>query len=132
MTVIQDIIDHLNSNWGAVVPKPGFHNGHRLAKDMELGTNYINIYMDTPIDYEDYDSAGLYRDETYVLLLEVGSVTSQTYMDNMVAEVERLLNTETVTGYHYNRVTDSAIRDSSEVYMTSIGVELKKLLQLKV
>lgn len=132
MTVIQDVIDHLNTNWGAlVVPKPGFCNGHRLVKDMELGTNYVNIYNESN-EYEDCDSAGLYRNETYDLLLQIGSVTSQAYMDIMVAEIETLLNTKVVTGYHYNRVTDSIIMDSSEDYMTSIRVELKKLLQLKV
>jgi len=132
MTVIQDVIDHLNTNWGVlVVPKPSFHNGHRLVKDMELGTNYVNIYNES-IDYEDYDSAGLYRNEIYSLLLQIGSVVSQAYIDIMVAEIETLLNTKVVTSYHYNRVMESVIMDSSEDYMTSMRLELKKLLQLKV
>lgn len=129
MTVIQDVIDHLNANWGTVTPKPGFFNGHKLVT--ELGTNYINVYNESN-DFEDCDSAGLYRNETYGVLLQIGSVQSQTYLDNMVAEAERLLNTKVLTGYHYNRVLDSEIRDSSEDYMTQLRIELKKLLQLKV
>lgn len=129
MTVIQDVIDHLKANWGSVTPKPGFFNGHKRV--MELGTNYINIY-DESNDFEDYDSAGLYRNETYTLLLQIGSIQSQEYIDNMIGETERLLNTKIVSGYHYNKVLDSEIRDSSEDWMINLRIELKKLLQLKV
>lgn len=130
MTVIDDVISHLNTNWDAsVTPKPSFFNGHKRV--IKLGTNYINIYNES-ILYEDYDSAGLYRDETYTLLLQIGSTQTQVYIDNMVAEVESLLNTQVLTGYHYNKVLDIAIVDSSQDWMTELRLELKKLLQLKI
>ncbi|KKN03479.1 hypothetical protein LCGC14_1107210 [marine sediment metagenome] len=130
MTVIDDVIEHLNTNWnGAVTPKPGFFNGHKRV--IELGTNYINVYLQITL-FEDYDSAGLYRDETYTLLLQIGSVVSQAYRDNMVAETITLINTEVISGYHYNKVLDEKITDSSEDWQTEIRIEAKKLLQLKV
>ena len=129
MTVITDVISHLDTNWGSVTPKPSFFNGHKRVN--KLGTNYINIYNESTL-YEDYDSAGLYKDETYTLLLEVGTTTNLVNMSSMVAEVESLLNTKFVTGYHYNKVLTSEIRDSSADWLTLVRIELKKLLQLKV
>jgi len=129
MTVIDDIISHLDTNWNiGVTAKPAFIDGHKVIGEIK-GLNYIQIFG-TGIDYEDVDCSGVYRDEEYAVLLLVGSRDTKAKRDLMMSEVDRILNI-ILTGYSYNRIEGKADFDRSDLWQTNIIFELIKFMQLK-
>jgi len=129
MTIIDDIISHLDTNWNVgVTPKPAFIDGHKVIGEIK-GLNYIQIF-DTGVDYEDADCSGAYRDEEYAVLLLVGSRDTKAKRDDMMSEVNRICNI-ILTGYSYNRIEGKADFDGSDLWQTNIIFELIKFMITK-
>ncbi|BDI54859.1 MAG: hypothetical protein [Lokiarchaeia virus VerdaV1] len=129
MTVIDDIISHLNTNWNTgVTAKPAFIDGHKVIGEIK-GLNYIQVFC-TGVDYEDVDCSGAYRDEDYSVLLLVGSRDTKAKRDLMMSEVNRICDIS-LTGYSYNRIEGKADLDMSDLWQTNVIFELKKFMQTK-
>ncbi len=129
MTVIDDIISHLDTNWNTgVTAKPAFIDGHKIIGEIK-GLNYVQIFT-TGVDYEDVDCSGVYRDEDYSILLLVGSRDTKAKRDLMTTEVERICHI-ILTGYGYNRIEAKANLDISDLWQTNVIFELKKFMQTK-
>jgi len=126
MTVIDDIISHLDTNWNTgVTAKPAFIDGHKVIGDIK-GLNYIQIFC-TGVDYEDVNGAGVYRDEDYSTLLLVGSRNTKAKRDLMMTEVNRICDI-LLTDYGYNRIESKADLDMSDSWQTNVIFELKKFM----
>jgi len=129
MTVIDDIISHLDTNWNVgVVAKPGFIDGHKVIAEIR-GANYIQIF-NSGEDYEDVDCSGVYRDEYYSTLLFVGSRSTKAIRDLLMSEVNRICNI-ILTGYSYNKITGKLDLDESKLWQTNIIFELIKFMETK-
>jgi len=129
MTVIDDIIGHLDAEWNTgVTAKPAFIDGHKIIGEIK-GLNYVQIF-DSGQDNEDADCSGAYQDEDYSTLLLVGSRDTKAKRDLMMTEVKRICKI-ILTGYDYNRITGKLDLDESDLWQTNIIFELKKFMQIK-
>lgn len=129
MTVINDIISHLDTNWNAgVTAKPAFIDGHKVIGEIK-GLNYVQIF-NSGVDYEDIDCAGVYRDEFYSTLLLVGSRDTKANRDLMMTEIKRICNV-ILTDYSYNRIEGKLDLDESDLWQTNVIFELIKFMQTK-
>ena len=129
MTIIDDIISHLDTNWNVgVTAKPAFIDGHKVIDDIK-GLNYIQIF-DSGVDYEDAECSGAYQDESYSTLLLVGSRDTKANRDLMMTEVKRICAL-ILTGYSYNRIDGKLDLDESDLWQTNIIFELIKFMESK-
>jgi len=129
MTVINDIISHLDTNWNiGITAKPAFIDGHKVIGEIK-GLNYIQIF-DTGQDNEDADCSGAYQDEEYSTLLLVGSRDTKAKRDLMITEVKRICKI-ILTGYDYNKIAGKLDLDQSDLWQTNIIFELIKFMITK-
>ena len=129
MTIIDDIITHLDTNWNVgVTAKPAFIDGHKVIDEIK-GLNYVQIF-NSGVDYEDADCAGVYRDEFYSTLLLVGSKDTKAKRDLMMTEIKRICNV-ILTGYSYNRIEGKLDLDESDLWQTNVIFELIKFMETK-
>jgi len=129
MTIIDDIISHLDTNWNiGVIAKPSFLDGHKVIGEIK-GNNYILVFSSGE-DFEDADCSGAYQDEFYSTLLCVGSRDTKANRDLMLTEVKRICKI-LLTGYSYNRIEGKLDLDESDLWQTNIIFELTKFMQIK-
>lgn len=127
MTVIDDVVAHLDTNWNiAVTPKPGIYTGD---KELFEGKNFIHVF-DNYSRYFDATCDGANRNEDHLILMKVGSYDTKAKRDLMMQEVERICNI-IVTNYQYNVIDDIDQIDASDVFITRVLFKLKKFLITK-
>lgn len=125
MTVIDDLIAHIDANWNAVITsKPIFYNGHKEVPKV-FQKNYIYFYNTDNI-FEDTTSNGTKRNEFYKIVAKCASAHNQAKRDLMLNELARCLNIR-MTGYSYNKMVGFKHADTSKEWISNVRFEAHSL-----